>query len=414
MSEPIETQPQDIAAPESRAHINALEHVQLSPLSIQAASLVRSIDALSRVFWISLAGTFLTIFFAGLSQLETNTANDFISLGEYQVPKSLVPLAAMLFAVFVFWLTANRLRMLSYVLVSSRLPEVMVDEIFRLNPPVLNVFDEDNGHRWSPFNGVSVLIINWAVFFGNALALTLFAAIQSGAIDAEFDLVELTLVSFGSVAVIVYGVRTIFPPLRSILSRLHDIEFRIGWQRKVGGLLLMLTVFVLHHLDQVMDPADQTDDLLGPAFANAVDGETLFIRGVEVKLFGIDAVERDQQCQDPSGVDYPCGRVATQALQQRVQNQDVVCWPVYAISSLKVLGLCAVQQPGEARPGSPDEFRKLYGNDSLGRLQVEQGHALSVGVGEALFAEEQNEAQTLRLGIWQGSFEPPSNWRATH
>ena len=88
------------------------EQSQLSPLSIQAASLVRSIDALSRIFWISLAGTFLTIFFAGLSQLDANVSGDFISLGEYQVPKSLVPLAAMLFAVFVMWLTANRLRML--------------------------------------------------------------------------------------------------------------------------------------------------------------------------------------------------------------------------------------------------------------------------------------------------------------
>ncbi|MFK7913086.1 MAG: thermonuclease family protein [Pseudomonadales bacterium] len=399
---------------ESRAHVNALEHVQLSPLSIQAASLVRSIDALSRIFWISLAGTFLTIFFAGLSQLESNVSGDAISLGEYQVPKSLVPLAAMLFAAFVFWLTANRLRMLSYVLSSSRLPSTMVDEIFRLNPPVLNVFDEDNAHRWSPFNGVSVLIINWAVFFGNAIALTLFAAIQRGAVTAEFDLVEMTLVVLATVAATVYGAHTVFPPLRSILSRLHDINFRIGWPRKVGGVVLMVLVVALQHLDQIADPAEQGDNLIGPAFANAVDGETLFMRGVEVKLFGIDAVERDQQCQDATGLDYPCGRRATQALQERVQNQDVVCWPAYAISSLKVLGICALQQPGVTTPDNLGDFLELYRADTLSRLQVEQGHALSVGFGEERFAEEQDQAQTLRQGIWQGSFEPPSNWRARH
>ena len=41
----------------------ALDQHHLSPLSIQASALVRSIDALSNIFWISLGGTFLTIFF---------------------------------------------------------------------------------------------------------------------------------------------------------------------------------------------------------------------------------------------------------------------------------------------------------------------------------------------------------------
>ncbi|MCY3641698.1 MAG: hypothetical protein OXH37_11850, partial [Gammaproteobacteria bacterium] len=60
---------------------------QISPLSIQAAALVRSIESLSSVFWIGFGGTFLSMLFAGLSQLEVNAATDYIYLGEYQVPK---------------------------------------------------------------------------------------------------------------------------------------------------------------------------------------------------------------------------------------------------------------------------------------------------------------------------------------
>ena len=35
-------------------------------------------------------------------------------------------------------------------------------------------------------------------------------------------------------------------------------------------------------------------------------------------------------------------------------------------------------------------------------------------LGEEAFAEEQDRAQRLRAGIWQGSFEPPASWRAHH
>ena len=59
-----------------------------------------------------------------------------------------------------------------------------------------------------------------------------------------------------------------------------------------------------------------------------------------------------------------------------------------------------------------DDFIELYGEDSLSRQQVEQGYALSIGIGESLFSAEQNQAQILRVGIWQGSFQPPASYRS--
>jgi len=165
----------------------AEDDVQLSPLSIQAAALIRSMEALSNIFWISLGGTVLTIFFAGLNQLSVNANSDYIALGEYQVPKAILLLAALTFALFAFWMTANRLSMLAYVLETTRLPRRMVFEIFHLNPPVLHVFDRNNAERWSPFTGVAVLLVNWAVFIGNAVALTWSVAIQEIATLASFD-----------------------------------------------------------------------------------------------------------------------------------------------------------------------------------------------------------------------------------
>lgn len=61
----------------------------------------------------------------------------------------------------------------------------------------------------------------------------------------------------------------------------------------------------------------------------------------------------------------------------------------------------------------PDEFVNGYRPDSLSRLMVVEGHAVGIGIGQDIFREEQMQAQTLRKGIWQGSFQPPRSWRSS-
>ena len=385
--------------------------LQLSPLSIQAAALVKCIDGLSNIFWISFAGTFLSIFFASLNQLDANAASDHIFLGEYQVPKSILPIAAVAFALFVFWLTANRLKVLNQALHTTVLPAGAVHEIFRLNPPVLHVFQVDNLARWSPSSGVNVFLINWAVFFGNSMALTWSSALQQGAYFGQFSPELLVAYLLLIVAVIAYGSRTIIPAMRSILGTLHDVDFRLGWPRHAAAVALAAAVFVVGQWDQVRSPGPQDGDLLGPAIANAIDGETLFVGGTEVKLFGIDTVEADQVCQDGNGADYACGRRATQALQSLVQRDLVVCLPLFAISDTRVVGNCEVVPDGGFEAVSPIRFMEEIRSNNLSRLMVAEGHAVAIGLGTRFFGAEQDEAQALRQGIWQGSFQPPGTWR---
>lgn len=385
--------------------------LQLSPLSIQAAALVKCIDGLSNIFWISFAGTFLSIFFASLNQLDANAASDHIFLGEYQVPKSILPLAAVAFALFVFWLTANRLKVLDHALHTTVLPVEAVHEIFRLNPPVLHVFQVDNFRRWSIGSGVTVFIVNWAVFFGNSMALTWSSALQQGAYFGQFSPGLLAVYLLLIVTVVVYGSRSIIPPMRSILGALHGAEFNLGWPRLILAGALAAAVFVIGQWDQVRSTGPQEGDLLGPAIANAIDGETLFVAGAELKLFGIDTVEDDQVCQDASGADYDCGRRATQALQALVQDGRVVCLPLFAIGEFRVVASCELAPGGDYVPVSPIEFMEEFRDNNLSRLMVAEGHAVAIGIGARFFGEEQNEAQALRKGIWQGSFQPPNNWR---
>ena len=384
---------------------------QLSPLSIQAAALVRSIESLSFIFWLSFGGTFLSVFFAALSQLDANAARDHVLLGEYQVPKSILPLVSVAFAGFVFWLMANRLNMLNQVLQASRLPSAMVHELFHLNPPVLHIFDADNVKRWSPTTGVGVFAINWAIFFGNSIALTWSSALQQGASIADFDAPLLFLHLLCTILVLTYGSRSIVPSLREILHRLHGLHFKVGWPRHVIAGSLVVFVFFINHWDQVRSPMEQADNLLGPDLGNAIDGETLFLRGVEVKLFGMDAVESDQVCQDGDGLDYPCGRRATLALQALLQKSQVVCFPLFAVNAQRVVAACELVDAGQDMPTDPRDFIGGGGPNNLSRIMIAKGHALGVGMGAESFQEEQSRAQQRRLGIWQGPFQLPSAWR---
>lgn len=419
-TETLPPPPQDAANPtvQRKSVADALteadDDVQLSPLSIQAAALIRSMEALSNIFWISLGGTVLTIFFAGLNNLNLNANSDYISLGEYQVPKAILPLAALGFALFAFWMTSNRLSMLAYVLQTTRLPKVMVHEIFHLNPPVLHIFDRSNAMPWSPFTGIAVLLLNWGVFFGNSLALTWSVAVQEAAIFASFDWELLVGFSILIIAVMIYGIRTILPPLRGIFHQLHQVPIHIGWPRWTLAFIALSGVLVANHIDQ-LDIDDGPDDLIGPSIANAIDGETLLVNGVEISLFGIDAMERDQVCQNTEGVDYQCGRSAVMALQKLIQNNQVVCLPFFAVSQTRVIGACELVVDKVSLPTKPRDFLEAdYRPNSLSRLMVEQGYALTIGYGRELFYEEQRQAQVLRSGVWAGSFEPPALYRSRH
>ena len=385
---------------------------QAQPLSVQVASLIRSIDALSTIFWISIGGTILTVLFAGLNQLASNVAADSIYIGEYQIPKSILPVASLAFAAFVFWMTSNRLRMLHHVLTESHLPVGSLHEVFTLNPPILDVFHPDNHRQFKLATGSSVLIINWSIFFGNSIAFTLLSAVQQGASIAEFDFPELGLFGVATIAVVVYGVRAIDGPLDLILERLHGSSFNFGWFRIVVAISLIATVAAVNNFDQFRNPSRQSDGLLGPALANAIDGETLFIDDVELQLIGIDAMEPDQSCLDSAGAEYACGRTATRALQALVAERPIICLPLFAVSSSRIVGSCNLLPEGAPVPSGPDEFIASDRGNSLSGRMVRSGHALAIGLGRQYLEAEQQAAQRERVGIWQGAFEPPWTYRA--
>lgn len=58
---------------------------------------------------------------------------------------------------------------------------------------------------------------------------------------------------------------------------------------------------------------------------SVVDGDTNEVHGVRIRLYGIDAPEARQLCQDAAGHDYRCGQKAALALADHIDGGTVSC-----------------------------------------------------------------------------------------
>jgi endonuclease YncB( thermonuclease family) len=128
--------------------------------------------------------------------------------------------------------------------------------------------------------------------------------------------------------------------------------------------------------------------------ALAIDGDSLRLNNVELRLKGIDAPEYRQICKDAKGQDYPCGRTARRALAELVQEHEVAC-----------------VETGKDRYGRSLAICRIKGEDTdVAAEMVRQGMAVAFGDFDAL----ESQAKEARRGLWAGSFQRPSVWRDEH
>lgn len=133
----------------------------------------------------------------------------------------------------------------------------------------------------------------------------------------------------------------------------------------------------------------QPDPLRVSGRARLVDGDSLFVQGVELRLVGIDAPEAAQTC-DRSGVVWPCGQEAARALSRLLRDHVLECEGNERDVHDRLLATCKVD------------------NVVLNRWMVEQGWAVSFHG----YPAEERTARAAKRGIWSGTFIRPQQWRA--
>lgn len=162
---------------------------------------------------------------------------------------------------------------------------------------------------------------------------------------------------------------------------------------KVIALLLVLGLVLLlqRYCNMAPEPFGPNAEIV------SIDGDSLRAGdGTGYRLFGIDAPELKQTCFEASGREWLCGRAAKTALTKLIKGGEVICDAQSKDRYGRVIAKC---RAGDV----PD----------LGEAMVRKGYAIDLGrkTGYA-YAGVESEARVEKRGIWRGTFQRPSAWRA--
>ncbi len=128
--------------------------------------------------------------------------------------------------------------------------------------------------------------------------------------------------------------------------------------------------------------------------AVVVDGDTIDVGVVRIRLHGIDAPEAGQTCLRANGRSWPCGTSAAERLAGLVEGQPIECLALERDPYGRIVASCQV------------------GHVDVGATLVEEGLAWAFVRYSDDYVRQENVARGAGRGIWQGEAETPWDFRA--
>ena len=159
---------------------------------------------------------------------------------------------------------------------------------------------------------------------------------------------------------------------------------------------IILTIFLIFYIFSNLAVAITIEGK-----SKIIDGDTIHVKNNKIRLHGIDAPEKKQTCKKPYLTisvfsftkSYLCGQVSTNKLTKKINNQIIKC---------KIKDV--------------DRYNRLIGecykrNENLNSWLVSNGYAVAYRKYSKKYISDEINAKNNKLGIWQGKFEMPWNFR---
>jgi endonuclease YncB( thermonuclease family) len=127
--------------------------------------------------------------------------------------------------------------------------------------------------------------------------------------------------------------------------------------------------------------------------ASVTDGDSLEIRGIRIRLHGIDAPESRQLCTRPSGETWRCGQQAALALSDRIGRRSVSCESLDTDRYGRTIAVC------------------LQDGVDLNAWMVREGWAAAYRQYSRDYVPAEADARRAVRNIWSGTFVMPWDWR---
>lgn len=126
-----------------------------------------------------------------------------------------------------------------------------------------------------------------------------------------------------------------------------------------------------------------------------LDGDSIKVGNKEVRLYGIDAPEFKQKCLNKNNEEYNCGLVSLNFLTKLINGKKVDCYYAQKDKYDRFLSNCY--------------FNNIFINEEI----IKNGMAVIYNFTESnqIMDNYEKHAKYNKIGIWQGSFELPKNYR---
>ena len=168
-------------------------------------------------------------------------------------------------------------------------------------------------------------------------------------------------------------------------------------KKKLIILIIISSIFFIVTYNDVR--SENINKISG--FAKVVDGDTIKINSKKIRLYGIDAPEKKQKCKKTYLTisfmsftkEYMCGEVSTEKLIKKINKQKLNCDILDVDRYKRLIGEC---------------FKR---NINLNSWMVSNGYAVAYRKYSKKYVSDEINAKNNKLGIWQGKFEMPWDYR---